>query len=811
MAGRGVYSDLRVVDLTQGVAGAVATMLLADAGAEVIRIDRPDDPFAELSGYRVWHRGKRRAALDLAGDRDDVRALIASADVLVETFEDAPAGFDAASLAALNPRLVHCSITGYGGAAAHGGRPAVDALVAARTGLHWEARGVPGTTIGALSGREDPLAGIEVDPETAVGPDRDGPMFTGIPWASNGAAYLATIAIAAALRAREVCGRGQHVATSLLQGVICSTSIAWQRAERPDSESYLGWTTDPRAPKGFYRTSDGRWIQQWVQLPGFMLGVSAGRDGGGELELPERGASPKDADLRIETDYTEMVLLHHFHPEMAAAAARFPAAGWERIARAAGVPFEIVRPPEEALTDPALLADGCVAELPDDEHGAIRAVGSVVRLADCPAPVGRGTAAPGADTDWAREQAALATPATPAAEQAAPAEIPAPLAGIRVLDLGLAIAGPYGAQLLADLGADVIKVNARSDDFWMRTQYSHMSNRGKRSLAIDLKDPRGLAVFLDLVRGADVVHHNMRYAAAQRLGIDWESLREINPRLVYCHTRGYEHGERDTKPANDQTAAALAGTEWVDGAADSGGTPIWPSISLGDTGNGLLSAIAVLQALRHRDRTGHGQFVDTSILYAHLLNASAAWTTPDGTVRGDRPVVDADSWGISALHRIYPAAEGWLLLAADAPGAWDRLVAAVPAAAGPRFATPEDRRGLDAELAAVLATAFAGDTAEAWGKALDAHGVPAEVCAPAPGAVLFDDPDLTERGLMTAYTHPVTGAMQMAGRLFDVAGSRASGRPPLIGEHTREILTELGVDDVDALVEAGVVRDGVAE
>jgi crotonobetainyl-CoA:carnitine CoA-transferase CaiB-like acyl-CoA transferase len=288
----------------------------------------------------------------------------------------------------------------------------------------------------------------------------------------------------------------------------------------------------------------------------------------------------------------------------------------------------------------------------------------------------------------------------------------------------------------------------------------------------------------------------MRGAATRRLGIDFESLREINPRLVYCHTRGYEHGERDTKPANDQTAAALAGTEWVDGAADSGGTPIWPSISLGDTGNGLLSAIGVLQALYHRDRTGEGQVVDTSIAYAHLLNSSMAWTTPDGTVSGDRPVVDAESWGIGPLHRIYPAAEGWLCLVVLTAGERRRLDAAVPAAAG-----------LEGDaLADALGTAFAGDTAEAWGKTLDAHGVPAEVCATAPGTVLFDDPDLKDRGLMTAYAHPVTGAMEMAGRLFDIVGVTASGRPPLLGEHSREILAELGVPDVDGLIEAGVVR-----
>ncbi|MGY1739437.1 MULTISPECIES: CoA transferase [unclassified Blastococcus] len=795
-----VYAGLRVVDLTRGTAGAIATMLLADAGAEVIRLDSPDDPFAGCSGYRVWHRGKRRAVLDPADPADlaVARELLTGADVVVETPEHLPAELDVAGWTAADERLVRCSITGYGDAAAHRGRPAVDALVAARTGLCWETRGVPGTTIGLLSGRSDPLADLPVPDGAAVGPDRDGPMATGIPWASNATAYLAAIAIAAALRDRELTGLGQHVRTSLLQGVLGTTSIAWQRAEHPDSESYLGWTSDPRAPKGFYRARDGRWFQQWVQLPAFMLAD----------EEPPAGTSPRDAELRIETDYAEMVLLHHFHPLMTRAAGRRTAAEWERAAEAAGVPLEVVRSPEEALLDDALLADGCVAELPDAEHGAIRAVGSVIRLGDCPAPVTRGTAPAGADTAWVRAHARRSRRAARPAGGSRGGGA-APLAGVRVLDLGLAIAGPFGAQLLAALGADVVRVHPARDEFWMRTQYSHMSNRGKRSLALDLKDPRGLAVFHDLVRGADVVHHNMREAAARRLGVDSASLRAVNPGLVHCHTRGYEHGRRDPRPANDQTAAALCGTEWVDGGTDRGGTPIWPSVSLGDTGNGLLSALGVLQALYHRDRTGRGQLVDTSITYAHLLNASSAWVTPDGATRGARPELDAEGWGVSALQRIYPTAVGWLCLAVASDDQWRRLCAALPELDLPRFATAPGRAAADGELAERLTAVLATDTAEAWAARLDACQVPAEACAPAPGTALFDDPDLAARGLVTSYRHPVLGRMQMAGRLFDVRGVAPLGPAPLLGQHTRELLLELGRSpaEVDALAADGVVVD----
>lgn len=798
-----VYSGLRVVDLTQGVAGSVATMLLADAGAEVVRIDRDDDPFRQLSGYAVWHRGKRRTTLNPTDEQDRraLRGLVARADVLVES-TDGPG----LSLVAVpdHERLVRCTITPYGDAAAHAGRSGIESLVAARTGLQWEARGVPGTTVGLLSDRIDPLADLPFDPGTGVGPDRPGPMFLGTPWANLAAGYLATIGIAAALRSREQTGRGQSIGTSLLQGALCAGSIAWQRVEEPDAEGYLGWTTDPRAPKGFYRTSDARWVQQWVQLPSFMLGVSDGD----ELAVPaEGGVSTRDAELRISTDYQDLVMLQHFHPAMAAAAARFPAVEWERVAREAGVPLEIVRSPEEALLDPLLLADGCVQRVEHHELGPVLSVGDVVRLSRCPSRPDRSVVAPGHDDAWARAEAEAAlTQHRPCdSPVTAPGDVDGatttlPLAGVRVLDLGLAIAGPYGAQLLADLGADVVRVSAAHDGHWMATQYSHMSNRGKRSLVLDLKDPDGLAAFHRLARSADVVHHNMRASAAQRLGVDGASLHEVNPRLVYCHTRGYERGPRDGRPANDQTAGALCGTEWVDGAADDGGTPIWASVSLGDTGNGLLSAIGVLQALYHRDRTGLGQEVDTSIAYAHLLNASSAWITLDGARSGDRARVDAQGWGLSPLHRIYPAADGWLCLAADGPEHWARLVGAVPALAD--LGPDHD------DVATILGDAFTEQDARSWVAVLDAHGVPAEVCAEAPATALFDDPDLKQRGLVTTFEHPVLGRVEMAGRMIDIEGARPLGRAPLLGEHTAEVLAEAGLSpgEVADLLRRGVAR-----
>lgn len=247
----GVLDGLTVLDLSWGISGPMAAMLLADHGASVTKIEPPGgDPFRSLSGYQVWQRGKRSVVVDLkaADERDRFLALAAAADVVIESFEPGVTsrlGIDYDTLAALNPRLVYCSITGYGSEGKHAGRPAIDALVAARTGHQWEARGVLGGSIARLAGVEGMLPGLEAPPGCWVGAERDGPLFSGIPWPSLATFYLATLAISAALRARGITGRGQHVATSIMQGVLCSTLGGWQRVEKPDSPHFQTWVIDP--------------------------------------------------------------------------------------------------------------------------------------------------------------------------------------------------------------------------------------------------------------------------------------------------------------------------------------------------------------------------------------------------------------------------------------------------------------------------------------------------------------------------------------------------------------------------------------
>ncbi len=819
----GVLDGITVLDLTWGISGPMAGMLLADHGAQVTKIEPPGgDPFRSLAGYQVWQRGKRSAIVDLAAPagREAFVSLASRADVVIESFEPgvtARLGIDYDSLAALNPRLVYCSITGYGEDGAHAGRPAIDALVAARTGHQWEARGVVGGTLARLAGVEGMMPGLEAPEGCWVGAERDGPLFSGMPWPSLAAFYLATLAISAALRAREVTGRGQHVATSLMQGVLCSTLGAWQRVEKPDAPNFQTWVIDPRAPKGFFRCADGRWTHHWVPLPGFVLGVSQGD----RLELAPGVESPRRSGTRISTSAEDMVLLHHYTPPMAQAVARFPAEEWVRVAAEAGVPVQPVRSPEEALADPLLLADGCVAEITDPELGPVRQVGQVYRLAACPNELAGPPARLGQHTEEVLAEAATSQAGQPGGGTVPPdgtrgRPLAAPLDGIVVLDLGLAVAGPFGTQLLADLGATVIKVSALHDDFWMSNHIAMCCNRGKRSVAINLKDPEGMAVLSQLVQRADIVQHNMRYDAACRLGVDYESLRRIKPDLIYCHTRGFERGPRAQLPGNDQTGAALAGSEWMDGGLDHDGNPVWSVTSLGDTGNGFLSAIGMVQALYHRDRTGEGQFLDTSIIYAHLLNNSMAWATADGSRRGDRQSLDHEQLGWNALYRLYPTGDGWLCLAAWRPDHWAALCAAIGRSDlvdDERFATETARRDgdNDAALQTILGETLGTRPATEWFSVLDEAGVPCEISSPDFVLSLFDDPEFIRKGWVASYDHPWVGHMDAMGLLFDFSDTpgRIMGPPFIPGQHSRPILRELGLADeaIDDLVARGIILD----
>ena len=810
----GVLDGLKILDLPRGISGPMATMLLVDHGADVVRIEAPgDDPFREQAGYKVWNRGKRSAVLDLTDARDKATflSLAAAADVVIESFAPGKAedlGVDYATLSATNPRLIQCSITGYGRDNSHADRPGFDALVAARSGLMWEQRGWVGGSAPHLAGKPPIHPEFEVGYEKLQGPPREGPLFSGSRFPSLGAAYAAAVGISAALRAREVTGRGQHVETSLLQGALAAGVMAFGVADELEAPFFLSWIGDSRAPKGHFECSDGRWVHAWPPNPRFILSAAEGDTLNATPDLTLR----EDPD-RIGLGVEEIFVLDHYWQPMAEAVKKFTADEWTEAGAQAGVCIQKVHSPEEGLTDPLLFADGIVAELDDPELGPIRGAGVMFNLETSPGEIRGPAPLLGAHTEEVRAEAAAATAAPTDVTSTGATLAKGPLDGIRVLDFGLAVAGPYGTQVLSDLGAEVIKVNALYDWYWHSSQIAMCCNRGKKSIAIDLKHERAREVLDRLIESADVIMHNMRYPAAIKLGIDYDTLKERYPRLVYCHSRGFEHGPREGLPGNDQTGACLAGVEWEDGACHRGGKPMWSLTNMGDTGNGFLAAIAICQALYEREKTGKGQWCETAIVNAQLFNTSYAIAKPDGSAV-ERPLLDPMHLGFSAGVRLYETADEWLCLSLVTDAHWTALGEALgieALGAGGAFASPEARKADDEGLAALIEAAVAKEKGIDVFARLDRGGVPCELATGDAAIGLWQEKGLIESELVASYDHRMVGHLGHPGLAvqFSETKTRVQGGPLLVGEDTREILSDLGFDEAtaDALFEGGCVGD----
>ena len=772
----GVLDGIKVLDLSWGIAGPMTAMLLGDHGADVTRIERP--------------QGKKNAVFDLkdAIDVSRLKKLVAEADVLIETMTPGKMGklglgYD--ELSQINPRLIYCSISAYGD---DDPRPAYDAQVAAESGLQWEQRGWPEGALYHMAGREDPFAeAVDIDPNHVQGADRDGPLHLASKWPSLGAFFSALTGISAALFARERTGRGQRVTTSLLQGAMACGSGVWQRAEDIDSPGFNTWIMGSASPKGHFKCKDGKWVHNWVPNPRFILEASKG---------DELNANP---DLTVQNDPDrfgigpeELLVMAHYQPILADAFAKFKSDEWVEAAAIGNVTVQPCRSLEETLTDPYLIDDNCVTTVDDPELGPINQVGITYRLTNSQGKVSGPTRARGSDTDSVKAYADT-LPDAVSQKVAAQPKSKGALEGIRVLDLGLAIAGPFGCQLLADMGADVIKMNTLWDSFWHKCHIAAMANRGKRSFAVMLKNPKGLEALKKVIATCDVVQHNMRYPATQRLGLDYESLKDEFPSLIYCHSRGFEEGPRKHLPGNDQTGACLSGVQHEDGALYAGGNthPVWALTSLGDTGNGFLTAVGICNALMERERTGQGQFVDTSIINACLLNTSHSIGRPDGAAV-DRPLLNPDQTGYGDYYRLYKCADGeWIQVAAITDAhrfAFDKLAG-------------EDK-----------IVAFAGRDSNQLMSDLKKQGVPAAISDAHASRRLFDNADYKARNWTAEYQDRYVGKLEQIGLTYGLSETPGViGTPPLVvGDNTKVILEEVGYSEEDILAmanEAAILCD----
>jgi crotonobetainyl-CoA:carnitine CoA-transferase CaiB-like acyl-CoA transferase len=379
--------------------------------------------------------------------------------------------------------------------------------------------------------------------------------------------------------------------------------------------------------------------------------------------------------------------------------------------------------------------------------------------------------------------------------------MPGPLAGVRVLDFTLALAGPFCGLLLADLGADVIKVESPDSDAHAsdgapayKGENGHflIVNRNKRGMAVDLKQERGRELFHRLVRTADVLVQNYRPGVMKRLGADWETLREVNPRLVYCSISGFGQGSPYASLAGlDLIAQGMSGLMSITGDPDSGGAPVKVGTPVTDMGAGMYGALGIISALYHREKSGRGQHVE-----ATLLDTPISWLTWRATEywgTGEVPEPQGSGYG---AYRAFKCADGrWVNV-----GPSSRRFAAACQTIGrpelvddPRFTTLAGRVKHRRELSELFQEAFLQRPSHEWIDDFKEAGIPVGPIKTV-AEVLDGDPHVEAREMVVVVDHPTIGRMKTLGvpvKLSETPGA-VTRAAPLLGQHTDDLLTELG-------------------
>ncbi len=756
-------------DLGLGMAGGVPGMLLAGLGASVVRIvgasGLPIDE--DVAWSRVWHGNKQLVHTD---DLAEVRDRLRAADVALvygdeQVVEEQGLGY--VDVHPSNPGIVYARCRPS--RTSTGTVEDFSLLVEARAGFCTQ------------------LAG-----------HRPGPIFVDAHTSAAGATFLLATSVLALLEQRARTGLGGWTESSLYDGMLATLGAMVGRSERaaPNVERY--WSEGSTYPNFVYRCADGELIQVWFGGKGMYRAL-----------LDVLGDQPSE-----EGYYQDQVngALQDRARRWRSLFVGKPRDHWVARLRQAGVACEPVLTAGEVLADPHLAEVGLAIQRSDGDQQEL-VVGSPISVQPL------GPAANGGEMGRAGEEPDVGSAPASGADTAdpGPAERRQLLRGLRVLDFSAFVAGPLGAQVLGDLGADVIKVEPPEGEAMRAAAYAVAAcQRGKRSLAIDLRAPEARPVVEGLIRWADVVLHNFRVGVPERLGIDEQTVARLNPRAVYCHASAFgTNGPRATFPGNDALMQAVTGLELAVGGA--GNDPLAPSWIPIDMAGGWLAAVGILAGLLARARSGRGQRVLTSLLGAGMLLQSGVFQQDGRCVR--RPELDAGQTGYGPGYRIYQAGDGrWLALVIPDEDAWRRLRAlpeadAVPATYAPLRGGASDALAREAELA--LERAFATRPAAEWLHRLRDLGLPTELIPPMGRddfrQGILDDPVNRQLGRIASFETADWGRFEQVGSLFRCGPSTPEPAPqrlPGVGEHTADVLAGLGfrAEEIDALLGAKVAR-----
>jgi crotonobetainyl-CoA:carnitine CoA-transferase CaiB-like acyl-CoA transferase len=805
-----VLDGIRVLDLTQGMAGSIATMTLSDFGADVIKIEPPGgDPYRSFSPSLLWNRGKSSVVIDLKNENgaSEFLRLVASADVVVESFrpgylESLGLGYD--GLKVKHPRLIFCSITGFGQKGPYSQYKDYEGLVEAKSGRLMIFAG--------LSGRE-------------------GPNFASVKVASHSAAMAAVRGIVSSLMVRDREGIGQRVNTSLLQAVTyydLTQFVLWQMMIKyPETFDFDSSTIAARPSPIQYlpaRTKDGKWIQLANLIERLFRSEIHAIGLGKIFENPRFKDAPNLVEEKDREALRRMIL------------ERMKERTFEEwmnlfVNEESDVAAEPFMSATEALNHPQMIHNGHVQVVEDSHVGEMRQLGPAFMMEPCVPKIQGPAPRVGQHTDELLAAEALGrvksfTSSTDFSEQRANH----PLEGTIVLDLSTVIAGPLAGSLLAELGARVIRIETLTGD-WMRGPYNGLaSNRtmaGTEGLSINLKTEKGQEILSRLIPKADVLMHNMRPGAPGRVGIDFDRVRQLNPSINYVYIAGYgSSGPYSHRPAMHPIGGAVSGgaltqagedaipSEDVDMSIDE---IVTVSNRLGraqdvnpDPNTSMVAATSVVMGLYARLRTKLPQYVETTMIGANATANADDFFDFDG--KPDREIPDIDGYGTNALNRLYRAKSGWVFLACPMESEWVSLCDALGSKyllRDKRFATVQNRLLHDGALVEELGSIFSGKNADQWELELTSQDIG---CVRVEDTNMYNffanDPHIAQNGFTTKVSHKKFGTFWRYSPVLDFSETPCkAGGGILKGEHTFPILQELGytVDEINSFKNKGIL------
>jgi len=783
------------------MAGGLATAVLADFGSDVIKIEPPaGDPFRSHPAWIAWNRGKKSAALDLktAQGRTQAQRLAEQADVVLESFRPGVAarlGIDYATLSAINPRLVYGSISGWG-----------------QQGPLSRVAGYEGA-VAAKSGRMTDFEGQM---------NREGPTYTAVQVATWAASQAAVRGMLAAILARDSTGRGQWVQTSILQNMIPYdlAGLVMRQLSRQHPKNFppnsLGAAI--RLPMLQYipvRTKDGHWLQHANLMDRLFRAYLKAVGLGWVLEedlfktAPILKHEPREALRELILNKMQERTLDE----------------WMQVYMADGnVAAEPYRYAADGMKHEQFVHNHHTVEIADPRVGRLTALNLLASLSDTPGEVGGPAPELGQHTAEILQRIASRPHPTASAVAGktngdAPTRAPAKplLDGITMLDFSMVIAGPYAAEMLAEMGVRVFKVDATPEREQTISTGGGMAPMnlknyaGKEAIQVNLQSPEGQQIIHQLIARADVLLHNFRPGVPERLAIDWETCRRINPRLIHVYVGTYgASGPHRRRPGAHPIPGALLGGALRQAGRANPPPPDQPMnleeikevsrlLMRANEGNpdpntSQAVATSIMLALLARARSGSGQAIEVTMLQGNAwANADEAY---DYNGRPPYALPDAQCYGLNALYRLYQTSEGWVFLACVSDREWKAFCMAVDRPdllADSRFASASARTEHEVELAPEIGKIFAARPAGEWEQLLTAAGVACVQADWSVGRFLEEHPQAAANRMTVEVDSPRFGKYLRHGAIIDFSDAPARlGHGPFLGEHTVRMMQELG-------------------